>query len=372
MAIGTEQTMAAAPKGGQRFDWKAFVAGGAAVLLTAQLVLIRPAAQQVAALERQVGQLSRTVTELAGTTGSVNTANRLLAQLQIQGSQLGEAEAALDRFRTLGERLVAQTEKVAAAAAAVERIGGVHAGIIATGRALDGVTATLEAADGLVARAEATRRRAEEAREGLLVVERVHGDLTTGLERLVDASPVLADVAGLCDRLAGAGPAVARATEVAVETERLGTRIAGQQAGIAAAHGAVDRMEGLIDAVEAAGAGTAPAAERLAELTRLKEAVVAGAVRVGEAALALERLRELGAGLTEATGTLGDIQHMIVDVMLLRPAVDRAAETILPVIEFTRAARAVEAAPRPVAAAPAPASPTPVVDVARSPGDVPQ
>lgn len=371
MAIGTEQTMAAAPKGGQRFDWKAFVAGGAAVLLTAQLVLIRPAAQQVAALERQVGQLSRTVTELAGTTGSVNTANRLLAQLQIQGSQLGEAEAALDRFRTLGEHLVAQTEQVAAAAAAVERIGGVHAEIVATARCSTASRRPSRRPTAL-SRAETTRRRAEESREGLLVVERVHGDLTRGLERLVDASPVLADVAGLCDRLAGTGPAVARATEVAVETERLGTRIAGQQAGITAAHGAVDRMEGLIDAVEAAGAGTAPAAERLGELTRLKEAVVAGAVRVGEAALALERLRELGAGLTEATGTLGDIQHMIVDVMLLRPAVDRAAETILPVIEFTRAARAVEATPRPVAAASAPASPTPVVDVARSPGDVPQ
>jgi hypothetical protein len=69
---------------------------------------------------------------------------------------------------------------------------------------------------------------------------------------------------------------------------------------------------------------------------------------------------------------------MVVDVMLLRPAVDRAVQTLKPVIEFTRTARAVDPAALPVrSAATAPAAtpaeaPAAAVDVARSIGEGPQ
>jgi hypothetical protein len=125
-------------------------------------------------------------------------------------------------------------------------------------------------------------------------------------------------------------------------------------------------------------------------LARLKEDLIGGAGDVDEAVTTLDRLQEMVAGLTEAKGTLGDIQHMVVDVMLLRPAVDRAVQTLKPVIDFTRTARAVDPAVRAIGSVPAPAAeiakpaadatksatvtgaPAEVVDVARTIGDVPQ
>ncbi|MFM8282990.1 MAG: hypothetical protein ACKOCW_05460, partial [Planctomycetaceae bacterium] len=222
-----------------------------------------------------------------------------------------------------------------------------------------------------------TRRSAGVARDSLAVVDQLHGDLTRGLGRLGEAATVMTDVEGLCGRLVDAGPLVTRAAGVAAEGRHLEERIVAGESGIAAAREAVGRMETLADAVRDAAEGSERAAERLARLTRVKDDLVGAAGSAEEAAATLDRLETLVAGLAEAKGTLGDIQHMVVDVMLLRPAVDRAVETLQPVIEFTKAARAVDAAPVSAgsgdrAAPSAAVGNGPVVDVARSIGDGPQ
>jgi hypothetical protein len=89
---------------------------------------------------------------------------------------------------------------------------------------------------------------------------------------------------------------------------------------------------------------TGPAEERLRRLVALKSSVVSGADHLDDADAALSRLQDLRDGLRNATTTIGDVQHMIVDVMLLQPAVDRAVAALKPVIELTRTARQADPA----------------------------
>jgi hypothetical protein len=76
----------------------------------------------------------------------------------------------------------------------------------------------------------------------------------------------------------------------------------------------------------------------------LKNTVMSGADHVDDADATLARLHDLQDGLRTATATVGDVQHMIVDVMLLQPAVDRAVAALKPVIELTRTARQADPA----------------------------
>jgi hypothetical protein len=76
----------------------------------------------------------------------------------------------------------------------------------------------------------------------------------------------------------------------------------------------------------------------------------AGDLQAADAALV--RLGDLATSLADASGTVGQLQRFVVDVMLLEPAIVRAVRALEPVAEFTRSGRRVEvkkvnAKPRP-------------------------
>jgi hypothetical protein len=49
--------------------------------------------------------------------------------------------------------------------------------------------------------------------------------------------------------------------------------------------------------------------------------------------------------LLHTSGTLGELQHLLVDMMLLEPAVQRAKLTLKPVMEITRMSRQLKSQP---------------------------
>lgn len=103
-----------------RLDIRSFLMGGGAMLVIAWFGLLRPAQVQLAALERQVGHVARSVADLNGTVDGAKGTNALLTHLQIQARQLGDAEEAFARH----ERLV---DRVSAQAAALEQAGAMLA-----------------------------------------------------------------------------------------------------------------------------------------------------------------------------------------------------------------------------------------------------
>ena len=76
-------------------------------------------------------------------------------------------------------------------------------------------------------------------------------------------------------------------------------------------------------------------------MARVQAAVrSAGDLQAADAALV--RLGDLAGSLADASGTVGQLQRFVVDVMLLEPAIVRAVRALEPVAEFTRAGRRVE------------------------------
>ena len=134
---------------------------------------------------------------------------------------------------------------------------------------------------------------------------------------------------------------------------------------LAAAEENGTRLSRIASDLVAEASVTGPAEERLGRLLALQDRVLDGTDSLDDAAGVLARLHDLRDGLRDAAGTVSGVQHMIVDVMLLQPAVDRAVAALKPVIELTRTARQADPAtmaPRPVAeraAEPAPEAPRP-------------
>ena len=84
------------------------------------------------------------------------------------------------------------------------------------------------------------------------------------------------------------------------------------------------------------------------------------------------RLTDLAEMLSGASGTVGQLQRFVVEVMLLEPAVGRAMRALEPVVEFTRGeqqgdGKNVKA--RSASVTERDTDPADVTELARTPGD---
>jgi hypothetical protein len=104
----------------------------------------------------------------------------------------------------------------------------------------------------------------------------------------------------------------------------------------------VERMTGLTAALARRADESALASQRLDRLMGLEDRLVQAATDLPAADATLVRLTDLAASLADASGTVGQLQRFVVDVMLLEPAIGRAVRALEPVIDFTRAGRRVE------------------------------
>lgn len=337
---GTAPAASALP----RIDTWSFLLGGGAMLLVAWFGLLRPSQQHLTVLERQVSHLTRAVSDLNDTGNGAKGTNALLAQLQIQARQLGDAEAAFDRFEKLAGRISAQTSAIEQATFTLGAVDALHAGIAARAPAVGEASTVLDEMADLSAKIEASRDSAREARSSLAVLDALHQDLTVGMTKIDAATPVLDDVQTLVSRIAGSAAVVDHATKVQERAGRLERAVIDSEASIGDAEKTVERLSGLTSAIVEQETVTGPAEERLRRLVTLKSAVVSGGDHLDDADAALSRLQDLREGLRNATTTVSEVQHMIVDVMLLQPAVDRAVAALKPVIELTRTARQADPA----------------------------
>jgi hypothetical protein len=106
----------------------------------------------------------------------------------------------------------------------------------------------------------------------------------------------------------------------------------------------------------------------------LERGLVRATADIDSADAALVRLTDLVSSLADASGTVGQLQRFVVDVMLLEPAIGRAVRALEPVVDFTRAGRridvrAVDAAAGADTGDTAAATAGPVTEVARAPAE---
>ena len=80
---------------------------------------------------------------------------------------------------------------------------------------------------------------------------------------------------------------------------------------------------------------TTSAMEHAERLITLENRLAESSVDVRAADAALVRLTDLAEMLAGASGTVGQLQRFVVEVMLLEPAVGRAVRALGPMVEFT-------------------------------------
>lgn len=309
-----------------RLDWKSALTGGMLVMVVAYVGLVAPAWRQVRALEGHVARLAASVEALNESRDGVSRATSLLERLEAQAARLAAAERTLERFETLGDRLVAEADSVEAAGTTMDRIDELHHGIVASGSAISEAEAALADIDALSVRVAATRETARETATSLVAVDAVHGQVTAAMQSLDEAAPTAERLAGMATMLAD------RADEAALAAVRLD--------GLVALETGLVKLTGQLHAADST----------------------------------LLRLTDLAESLADASGTVGQLQRFVVDVMLLEPAIGRAVRALEPVVEFTRAGRRVELKAAESRAATdadetAAARVTPVTEVARAPAE---
>ena len=301
-----------------RIDWKSALFGGAVMMAAAYLGVMRPASRQITALETQVSRLAASVESLNDSRTGVTRATSLLGRIEAQAARLAAAEAAVARYEALGSRLVTQAPAIAAAGEALDGIESLHGRIAEQAAAVEDVATTIGEFDELALRVTATR---EAARATVATVGAVHDDLTAGAARL-----------------AAAGTAADRLTSLA-------RSLADRDDETAAARACLDQLAALQDrlirtATDLDSTDTAFArVDRLADLQDRLLGVREDFVAADEA---ITRLSDISSALADASGTLGQLQRFVVDVVLLEPTFHRAVRALEPVVEFTAAGRRLE------------------------------
>jgi hypothetical protein len=219
------------------------------------------------------------------------------------------------------------------------------------------------------------------ARAQVSVLERHVTRLAAAVDALNASRDDVADATSLLARLEGQSARLIAAETTVERIESLATRLIAESDRLTKAQATVGRLDDLqrslgrqgeklaaaeatlaqLDAVSTravtAGRAAVPVAQQLSDLAALlstrsgasqqaidradrlvalESRLVDTAVDARAADAALVRLTDLAEMLAGASGTVGQLQRFVVEVMLLEPAVGRAVRALEPMVEFTR------------------------------------
>jgi hypothetical protein len=325
---------------------KFLIVGAAVVVALAYFGFVRPAQLHVALLQHQCDQLTAAVTRLDRRGDAVGRGLHLIDLLDQQNSKIASAETALRELVDLRRRLADESEQIASAVGALDKLEEVRMQVDEQSRTLAEAAGALQQMDQVATSIATTRDVAQEAQGTLQELGQLQTHLVEDLARVSGTfpalKPVVEDIQQLCDRLTDSENQVRRATVVSQRLTALQDQLVDAVPTLPQAEQACRQMGSLCEKLEAQTTTVVVAQRQLDELSRWKSEVLAQTRDLSGAAAVLTQLWELRDGLLRSSGTLGEIQHLVVDMVLLEPAVQRAMLSLKPVVEMTRMSRQLE------------------------------
>jgi chromosome segregation ATPase len=188
-------------------------------------------------------------------------------------------------------------------------------------------------ATSLLARLEGQAARLITAETTVERIESLATRLIAEADQLTAAETLLGRLDDLQRSLGRQGETLAVAEATLAQLDTLGTHA------VTIGRAAVPVAEQLSDlaaTLSARSDESQQAIDRAEQLVTLESRLVETAVDARAADAALVRLTDLAEMLSGASGTVGQLQRFVVEVMLLEPAVGRAMRALEPVVEFTR------------------------------------
>ena len=174
--------------------------------------------------------------------------------------------------------------------------------------------------------------------------------------RLKTAESTIERIEALADRLTADADHLNSAHSILGRMDDFHRSIARQGETLSAAEATLNQVDAVANRAVSVGRTALPAAQQLADLSTilstpsentniaaehaerlitLENRLTESFADVRTADAALVRLTDLAEMLAGASGTVGQLQRFVVEVMLLEPAVSRAVRALEPMVEFT-------------------------------------
>ena len=326
-------------------------------MITVNWGFLKPAGRQLEEMRQQITSLEKTVAKLSKKHGAASEAMNLLDVLSKQSNINKSATDSLARIADLHNRLVAEAGNLQAAHEAIGEFGKIRDSVATNSRMLKQASLTLQSTAALQQDLLVQANGLENAENALHHLSSFRVRMIRAVDQLVDAEPIVEEVATLhrqmCDlavsteeasavaddvrylndSLAAEGASVGRAEVVLNDLIRMRTRIDSEATDVARTHQRLDRLVDLKDAV-LAEPGTELAQEKLDELVALKDTVLANASTTPEAIEAIEQTIDLNEQFQTAARSFKHIRRWMTEVVMMEPTIQRAMRTLEPITEL--------------------------------------
>lgn len=299
---------------------------------------VQPMAEQLASMRRSVVCLENRLAKLVQEADAAGEGAGLLAALADQRADAQAAAKALAEIEAVNRRIATRTRQLALLANAEDQMTSVE----------ERVSEQLE----LLGAAEHALRSAAD----------LHRELAASKLQIEDATETAIRMGQVCEDLASAGGLADEAHTASEDLVALQHRVLCAADGTPPAEAALARVEKLSKDLAATTAAAPDANQRLAGLVQLKEKLVAESHNLGEANDTLDQLADLRAEFAAAGAEFRSMREMVLKMVLMQPAVDRAVAALEPMRRLAEArsphAKDVRVADRNVTAEKQPAAET--------------
>ncbi|QDS98004.1 hypothetical protein [Adhaeretor mobilis] len=311
---------------GQGEWWKLLAAVG----LTVAIVYfghMRPADRNLLLLQRQCHELNLAVSQLTRQTVAADGTLGVIESLSVQNARIADAEAKLNAISQRWDAIASKAEAIATRTGDFAELAQAQSRLATHSQTLDGVLDAVDDLEILRRDMKASHQQLTRAGATLANLEALQSRLTRALDRVDRAAPALDAVDSLCEEVALSRSKLAASEQTLAEASGKSFK----QVAVLAS-----QLERQSHVLAEAHAGAADSQRGLDALVDLKDQVLTEATDLTEAEATLQRLVDMQTSVQLADETLNDIQHMVVDVMLIQPAAERAVAALKPVVEFTR------------------------------------
>lgn len=299
---------------GDEFEARPAGGSGSAVILTliasvafGYFGCVKPMTEELRATRISVACLQNRVAKLMREADAAQPGVGLMARLAEQRDHAAQAAAALNEIEAVNRRLAERTRQIAMLANSED-----------------------------VARR--TLKQVARGRELLGAAQQALADSQDSQQRLVHAHQDLAAAAtaadrmrALCDRLASSRAMVEEAHAAQDDLARLSESLVIASRDLPAATKSVEGWATLSRRIATGAGATDAAVKRVAGLEALETRLVAANDCSAEAAQSLETLSDLQADAVAAGGALRNLREVMLEVVLMQPALDRAVATLGPI-----------------------------------------
>ncbi|TWT73430.1 hypothetical protein Pla123a_37650 [Posidoniimonas polymericola] len=288
--------------------------GVIAILLIAMAIgyfaCVKPMSDQVHAMRRSMTCMQNRVARLVKEADAAGEGAGLLANLAQQRESVSQAADALAEIEALNRRLAGQTRQIALLASSEDLVRKTMARIVEHRELLGAAESALSDADQLEQRLYKAERQIAAATTAAERMRTLCAAMVNSRGMVEDALVASEDMAALQQRLLIASRETPNATD------------------------AVARLHAITGRLTAETQRTDEAEQGLARLESLENRLLQAPDRTARAVETLDVLEDLRAEVVNAEGEFDDLRKVLLEVALMRPALDRAVATLNPIREL--------------------------------------